>query len=117
MPLTRGAAVLPLQEILGRDHRDLVVLLNNLSVVMHKNGRNMQAELLQRRALEIGREKLGPRHEQVRRREFSGWVYVLPRCNAFAVATNAHACTCVGAVSRLAVTSATGGAPGGRWCV
>jgi hypothetical protein len=56
-----------LQEILGRDHRDLVVLLNNLSVVMHKNGRNMQAELLQRRALEIGREKLGPRHEQVGR--------------------------------------------------
>lgn len=54
-----------MQEILGRDHRDLVVLLNNLSVVMHKNGRNAQAEILQRRALEIGKEKLGSRHEQV----------------------------------------------------
>jgi hypothetical protein len=40
-----------LQEILGRDHRDLVVLLNNLSVVMHKNGRNMQAELLPARRI------------------------------------------------------------------
>lgn len=57
--------LLYLQDILSRDHLEHVVLLNNLSVAMHKNGRNAKAEILQRRALEIGREKLGPRHDEV----------------------------------------------------
>ena len=48
--------------MLGSDHPDLALTLNNLAVLYKESGRPAAAEPLYRRAVEIFRRTLGPGH-------------------------------------------------------
>jgi len=50
------------EELQGKHHVDLVVVLSNLGVIMYKTGRLTEARRLHERALEIHEHALGPDH-------------------------------------------------------
>jgi hypothetical protein len=61
---TRALAIL--QPLLGRDHPDVAMTVNNLAVLERDDGRSARARVLFRRAFESFRRVLGAGHPHTR---------------------------------------------------
>jgi tetratricopeptide (TPR) repeat protein len=53
------------EQLLGPDHPDVAMTLNNLAVLCKARGRYAEAATLYRRALSLFERELGPRHPKV----------------------------------------------------
>jgi hypothetical protein len=51
--------------LLGPDHPDVAMTLNNLAVLLHEQGRSQEADAPSQKALAIFEKALGPSHPKV----------------------------------------------------
>jgi tetratricopeptide (TPR) repeat protein len=64
-PLYKRALAID-EKVLGPDHPNVAIRLNNLAWLYQEQGRNAQAEPLYKRALAIDEKALGPQHPNTR---------------------------------------------------